>query len=165
MRIATHQEPVWRSRANFIFHAYVDGDPNYREQLWGRRVEPGLVELCCIPFLLYDIALGDLVRTNDQNILEAAVERRGRVAFRFWLHEAELGPSKELASRLVDMGALVEWSSPHLLSIDAADQRLARVVAGALSELENAGIGVYETADRAHPSGVGSTDGDGHRSV
>jgi Domain of unknown function (DUF4265) len=151
MRIAAHQDPVWRSRADYIFQAYVDGDPDYREQLWGRLVAPGVAEICCIPFLLRDLALGDVVRMDDRSILEGTVERSGRVAFRFWFHEPDAAARDELLARLSALGALTEFSSRRLLAVDAQDRRLAVTVASVLAEFEERGIGAYETADTVVP--------------
>jgi len=96
----------------------VHDDPDYREQLWGRRIGPGVVEICCIPFLLQDVAPGDVVRVDGDLILRDVVERRGRVAFRFWFHEPDSALRTELETRLSSAGALTEWSSHRLLGVD-----------------------------------------------
>lgn len=61
--IAVHEAPAWGAKADFLF--LVDLAPwglNGRlEQLWGRRIDDRLVELCCIPFFPYGIKLGDTV--------------------------------------------------------------------------------------------------------
>lgn len=105
------------------------------------------MEICCIPFLLKDVALGDVVRVDDDLILEDVVERRGRVAFRFWFHEPDSALRTELATRLSSAGALAEWSSHRLLGVDAGEHRSAVEISGILQEFERRGVGVYETAD------------------
>jgi hypothetical protein len=63
-RFSTHKEPVWRGRANFIINAKLPEDGRF-EQLWVRKVAEDAFELCCIPFFLYDVALGDVVQTRE----------------------------------------------------------------------------------------------------
>jgi hypothetical protein len=61
-----HPEPVWRDRADFVVHAELpEADrPKRFEQLWARQLAEREFELCCIPFFIYDVALGDVVRTS-----------------------------------------------------------------------------------------------------
>jgi hypothetical protein len=64
-----HQDPVWRERSNFIINAELpERDQAYRfEQLFPRRAGDGLFEVCCIPFALYDVALGDIVTVRPSD--------------------------------------------------------------------------------------------------
>ncbi|NOV98762.1 hypothetical protein HDG69_003357 [Isoptericola halotolerans] len=59
-KFSVHDEPAWRERASFIVHAALPEQGRY-EQLWCRQVSDDTFEVCCIPFFLYDVALGDLV--------------------------------------------------------------------------------------------------------
>src|SRR5947209_2116831 len=66
-REAVHSEPVWRDRSNFIIAAEVLGGGDTRtEQLWARQVDEHRFEVCCIPFFVYDVALGDVVVTSPK---------------------------------------------------------------------------------------------------
>ncbi|MBI9114878.1 DUF4265 domain-containing protein [Sanguibacter suaedae] len=40
------------------------GEGDNLEQLWTKRVGDDLLELCCIPFFAYDLALGNVVRAE-----------------------------------------------------------------------------------------------------
>lgn len=61
VRIATHQEAVWRDRADYIIRVDLadHGMPGSAEQMWTRATSDGMYEICCIPFFTYGIALGD----------------------------------------------------------------------------------------------------------
>lgn len=84
---ATHSTPVWRDRSNFFFAAYLgakDGR-NEWEQLWGQKVAPQRFVLCCIPFFVQDVALGDEIETDADFVLQRVVRKSRQVTFRVWL--------------------------------------------------------------------------------
>jgi Domain of unknown function (DUF4265) len=153
-REAQHLEPVWRDRSDFIIAADVSAysDLVDREQLWARQVSKDRFELCCIPFFLYDVALGDLVETapagGRRYMVSRVVEPSGRFVFRVWFGES-FHPRQEIADELVAMGALVEWSSVNMFAVDAADADHALQVADVLFAHEQAGRLVYETGRSA----------------
>ncbi len=143
---AVHQDPVWRDRADFIIGAEITGASLdvKTEQLWARRVDALRFEICCIPFFVYDIALGDVVETSSDFLVRRVVESSGRFVFRVWFGES-FHSRDEIAAQLVELGAVIEWSSPNVLAVDAADEELAKVISGWLLEREEQGQLVYET--------------------
>src|SRR5947199_5228528 len=84
---ATHSEPVWRERADFIIGARLP-EHGRSEQLWAKKLSKNRYEICCIPFFLYDLALGDIVETNDDHDLVGVVQRSGRFVFRVWFGDS-----------------------------------------------------------------------------
>lgn len=140
---AVHPEPVWRDRANFIIGAPLP-EEGRAEQLWARQAGDHRFELCCIPFFLYDIALGDVVETDSQYNIERVLEPSGRYVFRVWFGDS-YPPREPIAHKLGAAGALLEWSSANLLAVDAADESLAQKIAGILAEEERAGTLTFET--------------------
>lgn len=146
IRDVQHVEPVWRDRSDFIIAA--DIDPRVagvsREQLWARRAGECQFEVCCIPFFLYDVALGDFVETDDGYTVRKVSRPSGRYVFRVWFGDS-LQPRDETATELGSLGALLEWSSLNLLAVDARDAAHARQIADYLQEQENAGRLMYET--------------------
>lgn len=147
---AVHTEPSWRARSNFIICAELpEADrPKKFEQLFARQVGEDRFQICCIPFFLYDVALGDVVSTRPSGdrtyVVDAVVERSGRFVFRIWFGDS-LYPRDVVADDLIKLGALLEWSSVNLIAVDAADADQARVVADYLAEQERAGHLAYET--------------------
>ncbi len=83
---ARHTEPVWRSRANFVIAADIASAPDKREweQLWARKSADTRFEICCIPFFVYDLALGDEVETDGDHVLRRVVKPSGHFTFRVW---------------------------------------------------------------------------------
>jgi hypothetical protein len=104
--------------------------------------------VCCIPFFVFNIALGDVVVASPKGdlkyVVEKVIESSGRYVFRVWLGHAPQ-PRHEIASELRALGSLIEWSSPNLLAVDAADSEHAQLVADFLMGREKAGLLVYET--------------------
>jgi hypothetical protein len=145
--VATHPQPVWRDRSDFIIRARVDGPDDARtEQLWARQLGIHTFELCCIPFFIYDLALGDTVETDSTYLLQRVLERSGRYVFRAWFEGPQ--PYDWAVDALAALGCSYEWSSPHLLAVDAADQRHAQLVADCLAEHERSGELTFETGRR-----------------
>jgi hypothetical protein len=142
-----HPNPVWRDRADFIVGARVreGGDT---EQLWARRLGEQRFQICCIPFFLYDVALGDVVETDQAYDFVRVVEESGRHVFRVWFGDSAY-PRDEIADSLTRQGALLEWSSVNLLAVDAVDLEQARVLARYLAEHEAAGHLTRETGRTA----------------
>jgi hypothetical protein len=140
---AVHEAPVWRDRANFVIGAPLP-EEGRSEQLWARQLGDERFEICCIPFFLYDLALGDVVETDANFEVARVVARSGRFVFRVWFGKA-FHPRQEVADELGELGALLEWSSANLLAVDAADEAHAQVIADYLAEQERAGRLMYET--------------------
>lgn len=145
-----HQDPVWRERSNFIINAELaERDrPRRFEQLFAKQVGEDRFEICCIPFFVYDIALGDVVVTSPKGgrkyVVDKVVEPSGRYVFRVWFGES-FHPRDEIAAELRALGSVIEWSSRNLLAVDAVDREHAQLVADFLAEREQAGHLVYET--------------------
>jgi hypothetical protein len=149
----THLDPVWRDRSDFIIAAELDdaGQSKY-EQLFTRRVSKNHFEVCCIPYFLYNVALGDVVETRPNNgreyMLRKVVKSSGRFVFRVWLGESAF-PREELDENLHSLGALKEWRTNNLLAVDATDQDHAQVIADYLAEGERENHFAYETGRQA----------------
>lgn len=151
---AKHPDPVWRDRSNFIIGADISSysDKADREQLWARQVDENRFELCCIPFFLYDVTLGDVVETKPAGgrtyMLHRVVEPSGRYVFRVWFGDAaQLRDGIEAALR--DLDALLEWGSPNLVAVDARNADHAQQIADYLAAAEEEGRLVYETGRTA----------------
>lgn len=56
----------------------IGGGDNY-EQLWTKRVGEDRFEICCIPFFVYDLALGDVVRADARTgyVIRSVEQRSG----------------------------------------------------------------------------------------
>ena len=151
-KFSVHDEPAWRERANFIVHAALPEQRRY-EQLWCRQVSDDTFEVCCIPFFLYDVALGDLVQTAPQAereyVVAGVLRRSGRYVFRVYFAGPMLGHRESAVDQLTTMGSLLEWSSPSLLAVDARDATHAQEIATYLTERESQGHLVYETGRSA----------------
>jgi len=146
---AIHLEAAWRARSNFIIAAEISGTAlrAEREQLWARKTDEFCFELCCIPFFVYDLALGDEVRTDQQYVIRQLIKPSGHYTFRVWFGASEdLSIQDELVTIVRDLGCEFERSSANLLAIDAATAPLAQKLADYLFACQTAGELVYETA-------------------
>ena len=109
-------------------------------------------EVCCIPFFVYNLALGDIVETSPsagrKYMIRRVVRPSGRYVFRAWFGESS-ADRHEIAAALESLGALLEWSSRNLLALDARDASHATEIATFLQEHEDAGRLMYETGKTA----------------
>ena len=144
---ATHDSPVWRARADFVINAPLP-EPGRFEQLWARQLSDEEFELCCIPFFLHDVALGDVVGTTPSAVHRYSVDRvvrpSGRVVLRVWFGDT-LQWRDGVETELRAVAALLEWSSERLLAVDARDAEHAAAVADLLQAREDRGQPRYET--------------------
>lgn len=150
-RFSTHAEPVWRERANFIINAPLEEADRF-EQLWTRQVGESRFEICCIPFFLYDVALGDTVETEPlggrQYVLSRVVNRSGRYVFRAYFERPQYRYRDVTVEGVRALGAQVEWSLPSLLAIDVEGPSVQKI-ADLLHGMEQQGHLVYETGETA----------------
>ncbi|MFV0372749.1 DUF4265 domain-containing protein [Microbacterium sp.] len=150
-QFSTHSEPIWRERADFIINAQLSEVGGF-EQLWVRRVGEDQFEVCCIPYFLYNVALGDTIETAPQGgrqyVLSRVLNPSGRFVFRAYFERPHYRYRDATAVGVQRLGAQIEWSSPSLLAVDV-DGPSAQRVADYLQDQEDAGRLVYETGKSA----------------
>ena len=56
-----HAQPLWRARANYRLAMKID-DSTHEEELWVAKHSDELFEICCVPFFIYDVNLGDIIK-------------------------------------------------------------------------------------------------------
>jgi hypothetical protein len=145
-----HQDPVWRDRSDFIINAELSEKdrPHRYEQLFAKQLGDDRFTICCIPFFVYDISLGDVVVTSSigdrKYVVKNVVERSGHYVFRMWFGQS-FQPRDEVVQKLESLGSLIEQSSSNLFAVDAIDEAHAIVVADLLAERERSGHLMYET--------------------
>lgn len=143
---ATHPEPVWRERADFIIATTIDAATTSvtTEQLWARQTGELEFEICCIPFFAHNLALGDIVETDDAYLVKGVRQPSGRLVFRVWLGDGFL-PRADFAREVEQHAGLLEWSSANLVAIDVEDAAAAQELADFLQDRESQNHLVYET--------------------
>jgi Domain of unknown function (DUF4265) len=145
---ARHLEPVWRSRANFIITADIGETAERREweQLWAKQIGDRRFEICCIPFFVYDLALGDEVETDSDHIIRQVSRRSGHVTFRVWFgNSSDKTIRDETVAIVRESGGEHEWSSNNLLAIDAVSPEAVQAIADFLNAQHCRNRLTYET--------------------
>jgi Domain of unknown function (DUF4265) len=152
---AQHETPAWRERADFIIGVPLEEHAKW-EQLWVRRLAATRFEICCIPFLAYGIALGDVVETEPQDgrefMVARVVERSGHRTMRVWF--VDTTAAQQVADNLLAAGALLEWRGAwsRLLALDAKGDDMTHSIFEVLRPYESSGKVEVETGG---PSGSG----------
>ena len=131
MDVKVHQEPAWRDKANYIIQAPVEhgGEKEIREQLWARKAGDRF-EICCIPFFVRGLALGDEVEAEPDDagrqLLRRVVRPSGNQTFWVWFEDdAELALLYSVRDGLERLGCLTEGYSKGLLAFNAESDRQA----------------------------------------
>jgi len=148
---AQHNEPAWRHKADFVLGVKITDSvwaKEYQdEQLAAREIGDSTFEICCIPFMIYDLCLGDVVKTDDEFNVNAIVKSGGHFGFRVATRDGL--EQQEVVARAHEMGCLTERFSAKLCAIDAIDEDIAREVSGMLLSLREQGkIVDFETIKR-----------------
>lgn len=139
--VAVHSDPIWRDRANFVFAAHQgtkDGK-NEWEQLWGQQVTPQRCVVCCIPFFVHDVALGDEVEIDANFVLLRVVRPSDQVTFRVWFDGQDATTRQNLVSEIEAIKPQMEWSSENLLALSVPETE-AQHLADHLQLRENEGL-------------------------
>lgn len=145
---AVHKNPVWRKKTDFIIAADISEEIDKRkwEQLWARQISEFRFEICCIPFFVYDLALGDEVETDENYVIKNVVKASGHSTYRVWFGESsDATICDEVVNQMQQLGCEQEWSSENLLAISAATNELAQSVINFLYERETLNRLIYET--------------------
>lgn len=149
--IATHLNLplVLRREANFLIMARISPSnlPKQWEQLWCRKISDKIMKICCIPFCLYDVALGDeveIISADGHYLFSHVTVAQGHRVFRAFLSGNLQGERDELVRRLDEMNCLWEWYHSRLIAIDTPDGEQRQAVENLLIEFENDGHLVYE---------------------
>ena len=153
IRSLVHTNPVWRDRADFIIGIRCSEEGTELrewEQLWSQRIGDNRFVICCIPFFVYNLSLGDEVETGEEwgkpYMVQRVVRSSGHSTFRVWFGNSTSPDAREeLLARLTKLEALYEWGSDNLLAIDAASDSQAQDIANLLWHYEQLQHLVYET--------------------
>lgn len=129
--------------------AAYDANPRY-EQIWTRQRSDDLYQVCCIPFFLYDLSLGDIVKVETHDgvpRVQGVAERSGHHTFRAWFGKAFFPVVRDqiVDQMMATPGCLFEWYGTNLLAIDAENDVVAKAVAAFLENAERRGQLQYET--------------------
>jgi hypothetical protein len=140
--VKVHKNPVWRERADHILHGRIEheGLQEMREQLWVRKIADNRFELCCIPFFLYDLALGDEVET-EKGIIQRVIKPSGHRTFWIWFDKSSGSEVRRtIYEKVTGQGCLAEWYSPGLLAFDAESDELGNSVSALLEDETQQGL-------------------------
>lgn len=145
--IAIHLNAAWRDRANYLLHVKLENPEgkNEWEQLWAKELDQNRYEICCIPFFAYNLALGDIVCANAQNIIKSVILPSGKVIFRVWFKTQDDSKRSEVVRSLPVDGSTFESYSEDLFGIAVDEHDSAQKLVHILWNHEQAGSIVYET--------------------
>lgn len=151
--VTQHLSPAWQKKANYLIHASIEeeGLPKKWEQLWVNKLEDGYYQICCIPFaIIYDLALGDIVEIDSDNIFTKVIKQSGNWTIRVWFGDVKEEFRESEKVDAIDkvrnqLGCLVEWHSTNTLAINAESVQVAKDIVNYFKERQLQTGLVYET--------------------
>ena len=133
--IRTHLNPTKRSTSNYIKIIDLE-NPAFgyaREQLWLKKLKDNSYQVCCIPYLIYDVCLDDVVSIADGHI--RIVKKSKRFGFRVIVSPDK---AEELMMILHKNNYTFEHEQDHsLIAVDALSIKYAKELSNLLSSLLN----------------------------
>ncbi len=147
MEMKKHPNPAWRARANYRLAMKVDDAP-FEEELWARQKSDEEFEVCCIPFFIYDVHLGDTIRIvphEGRNLVLGVSEPSGHHTFRVWLKALSPLLREQVLEEAARLNCEFEWFDERLLALDAPDDQAANALARWLEAKMRGGGLDYET--------------------
>ncbi|MFN4001256.1 DUF4265 domain-containing protein [Microcella sp.] len=148
-----HDQPVWNHLADFVIASALphEDDAVSFEQLRVRKLDESVFENCVVPFLCYDLALGDIVSTHSDPrfprlgsfMLHDIVQPSGRGVARIWFSDDSSEPrvaherKSELTAMLQETGFLFEWWGHRLVAVDLSDHARMLQLRGMVGSFES----------------------------
>lgn len=159
MKFIVHESPALRGDSNYIARADLApfGLEGEVEQLWLRKLEDGSFKICCIPFRVYGVALGDIVSlSSDGTMVARLIHASGRRVLRILLmanpDAARL--AREIEDEVLSLGLMSEWSGDRHASIDIPIDADVNVLLALFERLESESLAAWEWADNDRFSSV-----------
>ncbi|MFK0116154.1 DUF4265 domain-containing protein [Streptomyces sp. NPDC090994] len=148
-----HDEPADRPDRGYI--AVVDlapfGFPRQMEQIWLRPLGDGQYEICCLPFRVYGLAMGDVVSLNEEDgSINGVIRYSGNRVFRIYFPSSTpLGDfdsvKRDVISAIHDADLRAEWSGDRHVAIHIPLGGSVERVWAVVRQL--GGIAVWEWSD------------------
>lgn len=143
---AVHMSPAWREQSNLLFTAAIEehGDSPGREQLWGKIISKNTALLCCIPFFLYDLSIGDLCNISDDFKFISVREAGDQDTYRIFFSHQFDKDSDLILEKIKAFDCLFEWYSQRLLAVSVR-KSISSILSHELQLFEEEGLLEYET--------------------
>ncbi len=125
-----HAQPVWRARANYRLAMKVD-DSDHEEELWVNKHSDELFEICCIPFFIYDVNLGDIIKIvphQNKNLVLGVQTPSNHHTFRIWFQTKSVDARERVLEALKEQNCDFEKFDDNLMSVDAPDDQTANAL-------------------------------------
>jgi hypothetical protein len=118
--IYAHPYPAWREHINgSIWLRLDDGDSTLfdYEQIWVHRFGDSLAQVCCIPFVVTELCLGDIVLESEGEV--RLVKKSGNKTLWVWTEADVSEVMVESVQRLFHAGYEYEWVNSRGLVVSA----------------------------------------------
>ncbi len=125
-----HENPVWRDKADYLIQALIErkSKESFFEQLWCRKLPGGRFEICCIPFYISGVALGDHVEIDADGCFTRVVAHSGHRTLQVWFLDQPFEVRQDVVDRALALGAAWEFFSTKLISIDVPSEAVQLAV-------------------------------------
>lgn len=138
--IAWHPEPLYRDVPAYMVHVGLEpGGRFQKEQLWTRQLDEGL-ELRCVPFFAYELAVGD-VFVVQADLAHEVIRASGHGVARILAVAEEQQTINRLRHLLGDEGYRFEESPiPGIFAVDLPSENAQQKLDSAIAQFVAEGL-------------------------
>jgi len=150
-----HHKPAWREKADSIVNARIEtsSEEVIYESLWAKQLQHNLYQVCCIPYFIYDLSIGD--------IFEADLGKRGGLVFKnvvessgnetIWLHfhNALRDDLNNILKKIIEAECLYEGYNERFLALNISSKIQRDNVLKSLDKEIKAGTAQYSSNRKA----------------
>jgi hypothetical protein len=122
--IATHTHPAWIERADYIFRCRIESQNggDEWEQMWGKVIEENTYMVCCIPFFVYGLSLGDIIKLDTNRDFEI-IKKSLNITIRIWTANLEPLIKSQMISKALNLCDNAEMHSEILHAFSVCENR------------------------------------------
>lgn len=145
--IFTHVHPAWKDKADYIFRCKIatnDARDEW-EQMWGKVVGENTFIVCCIPFFLYGLSIGDKVIIDGAEEFEI-IEKSANTTIRIWTGDANPDVIEDIVSNALILCDYAERHSNHLIAFSVERRGYSNMIDFLDKKAASAGL-AYEIAE------------------
>lgn len=145
--IATHVHPAWRDKANYIFQCRIESknDRNEWEQMWGTVIGDNTFMVCCIPFFVYGLSLGDIIKIDENRNFDI-VEKSMNTTIRIWTADVDVEKKSSFITKVLQLSDDAEMHSTDLIAVSVDNNRVTEMLDFLKFETGKSDV-IYEIAD------------------
>lgn len=150
VKIHYHSRPVERREADAFIYGVVQADVPRLEQLWAKKIDDRLYQVCSIPFFTYNVHLDDLVEVevvrHNINLVSELIRKSAQYTLRIWFNQDLMEHGAAILNKVMSkIEGIWESKNSGLVAVSVGSKERAQEAYDILLGLEDSGALTFET--------------------